>query len=67
MFLMCVIDRVSFLWKGVQLEFSKGSEQYAKMLAILLILSHSIIVGASYVLANFTGSQVWYPYKFLYF
>ncbi|ETV80900.1 hypothetical protein, variant 2 [Aphanomyces astaci] len=41
----------SFLWKGVHLEFRVGSEQFATMVALLLVLSHMLAVGAAYVLA----------------
>ncbi|ETV80901.1 hypothetical protein, variant 3 [Aphanomyces astaci] len=46
-----VLCRASFLWKGVHLEFRVGSEQFATMVALLLVLSHMLAVGAAYVLA----------------
>ncbi|ETV80899.1 hypothetical protein, variant 1 [Aphanomyces astaci] len=44
-------NMASFLWKGVHLEFRVGSEQFATMVALLLVLSHMLAVGAAYVLA----------------
>jgi rhomboid domain-containing protein 1 len=43
----------SLLWKGVQLERSMGSARFAALLAELLIVSHSLVVIASYLLASF--------------
>ncbi|OQS06535.1 hypothetical protein THRCLA_01425 [Thraustotheca clavata] len=47
----------SLLWKGVQLELSLGSQRFLQMVGILLILSHSIDVGASYALSIYMNSN----------
>lgn len=39
-----VYNMLSLLWKGVQLEGSMGSAKFAEMLAVLLGLSHSLVV-----------------------
>ncbi|MCO5573419.1 hypothetical protein L7F22_027190 [Adiantum nelumboides] len=39
-----VYNMLSLLWKGVQLEGSMGSAKFAEMVAVLLGLSHSLVV-----------------------
>lgn len=49
---------LSLLWKGVQLERMMGSTEFASMVAVLLGLSHGIVVVTAKVLATFFD----YPY-----
>lgn len=51
-----VYNMLSLLWKGVQLEGSMGSAKFAEMVAVLLGLSHSLVV----VLAK--GLSVFWDY-----
>lgn len=48
-------NMVSFIWKGVHLEQAYGSHNYGVMIASLLLLSHTLIVGVSYMLASTIG------------
>jgi len=53
-----VYNMLSLLWKGVQLERMMGSTEFASMVAVLLGLSHGIVVVTAKVLATFFD----YPY-----
>jgi len=53
-----VYNMLSLLWKGVQLEGMMGSTEFASMVAVLLGLSHGIVVVIAKVLATFFD----YPY-----
>lgn len=53
-----VYNMISLLWKGVQLERRMGSTEFASMVAVLLGLSHGIVVVIAKVLATFFD----YPY-----
>uniref|UniRef100_A0A0D6R7I5 RanBP2-type domain-containing protein n=1 Tax=Araucaria cunninghamii TaxID=56994 RepID=A0A0D6R7I5_ARACU len=48
-----VYNMLSLLWKGVQLETMMGSTEFASMVAVLLGLSHGIVVILAKVLATY--------------
>lgn len=48
-----VYNMLSLLWKGVQLEGSMGSFKFAEMVAVLLGLSHGLVVGIAKGLSVF--------------
>ena len=50
--------RVSFLYKGYNLEFKYGHEEFAKMIVVLLLVSHSLVVLVSYSLYRLTPLTV---------
>lgn len=47
-----VYNMLSLLWKGVQLEVNMGSLEFAKMVAVLLALSHGLVVVVAKGLAS---------------
>ncbi|KAL2653952.1 hypothetical protein R1flu_022080 [Riccia fluitans] len=49
-----VYNMISLLWKGVQLEGSMGSTKFAGMVAVLLGLSHGLVVASAKFLDVFT-------------
>eukprot|EP01018_Ginkgo_biloba_P008479 Gb_38761 [translate_table: standard] len=56
-----VYNMLSLLWKGVQLERMMGSTEFASMVALLLGLSHGIVVVLAKLLATFFD----YPYALI--
>lgn len=57
-----IYNMISLLWKGYQLEMRLGSVKFAKLVALLLVLSHSTLVAVSFLLATYTS---WVsPYKY---
>ncbi|ETV97968.1 hypothetical protein H310_09275 [Aphanomyces invadans] len=50
-------NMASFLWKGVQLEFHVGSERFARMIGVLLVMSHVLAVVVAYILSTFMGNS----------
>lgn len=51
-----VYNMISLTWKGIQLENSMGSQNYAAMVAVLLGLSSSLVVASSSFLAFIADS-----------
>lgn len=52
-----VYNMISLMWKGVQLEGAMGSQKFATMVAVLLGLSHSLVVASSTLLTMFTETS----------
>lgn len=53
-------NMTSLMWKGVQLEDTMGSQRFAKMVAVLLGLSHSLILASSSLLAKYADAPAYY-------
>ncbi|KAL3685897.1 hypothetical protein R1sor_003919 [Riccia sorocarpa] len=53
-----VYNMISLLWKGVQLEGSMGSAKFAGMVAVLLGLSHGLVVATAKTLDVFADYPV---------
>eukprot|EP00898_Chlorokybus_atmophyticus_P006557 jgi/Chlat1/6902/Chrsp52S06579 len=50
-----VYNMVSLVWKGIQLENTIGSERFLQLVGTLLLMSHGLVVGVSYIVAAFFG------------
>ena len=50
-------NMASLLWKGTQLEGSMSAARYLVLIAELLVVSHSLVIAASYFLASFGPSE----------
>lgn len=53
-------NMMSLMWKGVQLEDTMGSQRFAKMVAVLLGLSHGLVVASSSLLAKYADAPAYY-------
>ena len=51
-----VYNMVSLMWKGAQLETTMGSQKFAGMIAVLLGLSHGLVVATSSLLTFLSDS-----------
>jgi rhomboid domain-containing protein 1 len=51
-----IYNMVSLMWKGVQLEGTLGSQKFATTVAVLLGLSHGLVLASSSLLACLTES-----------
>lgn len=52
-----VYNMISLLWKGLQLEGSMGSKKFARMVRVLLDLSHGLVVVSATFLYSFADNQ----------
>lgn len=50
-----IYNMISLLWKGVKLEGRLGSKAFARMMAVLLLLSHGSVVVITRLLSDFAG------------